>query len=56
VCKKTRHLAEDCPDIKNSKREEALVAMESLDIEDDWESDDADDFGTFKTCKCVERR
>ena len=46
VCQKTGHLAKDCPDIKKSKREEALVAMESLDNEDDWESD-ADDFGTF---------
>ena len=47
VCQKTGHLAMDCPDIKKSKKEEALVvAMESLDNEDDWESD-ADDFGTF---------
>ena len=46
VCQKTGHLAKDCPDIKKSKKEEALVAMESLDNEDDWESD-ADDFGTF---------
>ena len=43
VCQKTGHLAKDCP---NKKKEEALVAMESLDNEDDWESD-ADDFGTF---------
>ena len=46
VCQKTGHLAKDCTDIKKSKKEEALVAMESLDNEDDWESD-ADDFGTF---------
>ena len=45
VCQKTGHLAKDCPDIKKSKREEALVAMESLDNEDDWVSE-ADDFGT----------
>ena len=46
VCQKTGHLAKECPDIKKSKKEEALVAMESLDNENDWKSD-ADDFGTF---------
>ena len=34
VCQKTGHLAKDCPDIKKSKKEEALVTMESLDNED----------------------
>ena len=43
VCQKTGHLAKDCPDIKKAKKEDALVAMESLDDEDDWE----DDYGTF---------
>ena len=43
VCQKKGHLAKDCPDIKKAKKEDALVAMESLDNEDDWE----DDYGTF---------
>ncbi len=43
VCQKT---AKDCPNVKKSNKEEALVAMESLDNEDNWESD-ADNFGTF---------
>ena len=43
MCQKTGHLAKDCPDIKKARKEDALVAMESLDDEDDWE----DDYGTF---------
>ena len=43
VCQKTGHLGKDCPDIKKAKKEDALVAIELLDDEDDWE----DDYGTF---------
>ena len=35
VCQKTGHLGKDCPDIKKAKKEDALVAIESLDDEDD---------------------